>query len=259
MTNGELAEQKCKGGDQPTDQQHQAQGQDETKDRKLDVVGEAGSVPAIEALANRRHEGYQHQQAGAELEQSPHTLILLRSALLFLIDKNEHLTESEEPVIACVAKILRVTMMKMLVLTLGLGGFFLAGSLAQGQTAPATAPSDAATYVDENSTTPAPLKLSGIVGKVRGLGGEAIPRATISLFTDEGKVHAFLSSVVSDRDGKFRFDKVEHGLYRVVARVEGLCPANIPVKVEASLIMHRKLEITMRPKDLDTCSYGMAK
>ena len=150
-------------------------------------------------------------------------------------------------------------MMKRLLLTLGLGGFFLAGSLAQGQSAPAAAPTDPSTYVDENSTPPAPLKLSGIVGRVRGLGGDPIPRATISLFTDEGKMHTFLSSVVSDRDGKFHFDKVEHGFYRVVARVDGLCTANIPVKIEASLIMHHKLEITMRPKDIDTCSYGMAK
>jgi hypothetical protein len=150
-------------------------------------------------------------------------------------------------------------MMKMLLATLALGGFFLAGQPAQGQAAPATAPTNASTYVDENSTPPAPLKLSGIVGRIRGLGGDPIPRATISLFTDEGTVHTFLSSVVSDRDGKFHFDKVEHGLYRVVARVDGLCTANVPVKVEASLIMHRKLEITMRPKDIDTCSYGMAK
>ena len=149
--------------------------------------------------------------------------------------------------------------MKMLLLTLGLSGFILAAPLAYSQTAPVAIPANASVYVDENATPPAPLKLSGIVGRVRGLGGDAIPRATISLFTDEGKVHTFLSAVMSDRDGKFHFDKVEHGFYRVVARVDGLCAANIPVKVESALIMHRKLEITMRPKDLDTCSYGMAK
>jgi len=149
--------------------------------------------------------------------------------------------------------------MKMLLLTLGLGGLILAAPLAHSQMAPVAIPANASTYVDENATPPAPLKLGGIVGRVRGLGGDPIPRATISLFTDEGKVHIFLSAVMSDRDGKFHFDKVEHGLYRVVARVDGLCTANIPVKVEAALILHRKLEITMRPKDLDTCSYGMAK
>lgn len=147
----------------------------------------------------------------------------------------------------------------MLLLTLALGALSFVAPLAQGQESSAAPATDASTYVDENPNPPAQLKLGAIVGRVRGLGGDAIPRATIALFTDEGKVHTFISSVVTDREGKFHFDKVEHGLYRVVAKVDGLCPANIPVKVESALIMHHKLEITMRPKDIDTCSYGMAK
>jgi hypothetical protein len=68
-----------------------------------------------------------------------------------------------------------------------------------------------------------------------------------------------VASVNTDRNGKFKFDKVEHGFFRVVARVEGLCPANIPVKIEGSFLAKRQLVITMRSKDIDTCSYGMAK
>lgn len=96
-----------------------------------------------------------------------------------------------------------------------------------------------------------------LTGKVRDLGGMPIPRASVSLFTEEG--HALITTVVSDRNGEFRFGKIDKGLYRVVARVEGLCPANVPVKVESSLLAHRKLEITMQPKDIGTCSYGMGK
>jgi hypothetical protein len=150
-------------------------------------------------------------------------------------------------------------MMKIRLLTLALAGLSLVAPLAQGQKAPAAPAMDPSTYVDENPNPPALIKLGAIVGRVRGLGGDAIPKATISLFTEEGKVHTFISSVVTDREGKFRFDKVEHGLYRIVAKVDGLCPANIPVKVESALIMHHKIEITMRPKDIDTCSYGMSK
>jgi len=111
--------------------------------------------------------------------------------------------------------------------------------------------------VDENATDPAPLKLDGLEGRVRGLGGDAMPRVPVSLFTEQG--HTLVATVVSDRDGKFKFTKVDKGFYRVVARVEGLCTANIPVKVESSLLAHHRLEITMRPKEMDTCSYGMAK
>src|SRR5271167_4411792 len=71
------------------------------------------------------------------------------------------------------------------------------------------------TYVNENPTDPAPLKLNGLTGTVRGLGGDGIPRATVSLFTEE--THTLVASVTSDRQGKFHFDKVDHGFYRVVA------------------------------------------
>lgn len=125
-----------------------------------------------------------------------------------------------------------------------------AGRRAQAQTT-------GAAYVNENGTDPAPLHLRQLEGKVVGLGGDPMPRTELALFTENG--HSLVATATSDREGKFRFDKVEKGLYRVVARIEGLCPANIPVKLESSLLGKRKLVITMRPKDLDTCSYGVAK
>jgi hypothetical protein len=112
-------------------------------------------------------------------------------------------------------------------------------------------------YVDENQTDPAPLKLREVEGSVRGLGGDGMPRASVSLFNEEG--HTLIATVLSDKDGKFRFDKVEKGRYRVVVRSAGLCPANIPIVVESSLLAHRKIIVTMQAKDIDTCSYGMAK
>ncbi len=148
----------------------------------------------------------------------------------------------------------------MFLATSGLAIFLLPGVAGSGQTALSTAtetPSTAASYVNENSTDPAPLKLRNVNGVVRGLGGDAMSRASVSLFTEQG--HALIGTIVSDRDGKFRFGRVDKGLYRIVARIEGLCTANIPIVVESSLLAHRRVVITMRPKDIDTCSYGLAK
>jgi len=134
----------------------------------------------------------------------------------------------------------------------------LVGVCAGGRAGWAQKPSDAVpVYINENPKDPKPLTLDGLQGKVEGLGGDAMPGARVSLFTEEG--HMLVASVNTDRNGKFKFDKVEHGFFRVVARVEGLCPANIPVKIEGSFLAKHKLVITMRPKDIDTCSYGMAK
>lgn len=137
-------------------------------------------------------------------------------------------------------------------LTIGLLGLLGAGA-AHAQAASATAPA----YVDENQTDPAPLKLSGVEGRVRGLGGDPMAMASVSLFTEKG--HTLVATVISDKDGKFKFARVDKGLYRVVARVAGLCTANIPILVESSILAHHRLEITMQAKDLDRCSYGMAK
>jgi hypothetical protein len=138
-------------------------------------------------------------------------------------------------------------------LTIGLVGLLAAAPARAAQSAAATAPA----YVNENQTDPAPLKLTGVEGRVRGLGGDGMPMASVSLFTENG--HTLVATVLSDKDGKFKFNKVDKGLYRVVARVAGLCTANIPILVEPSLLAHHHLEITMQAKDLDRCSYGLAK
>jgi hypothetical protein len=138
-------------------------------------------------------------------------------------------------------------------LMIGLAGLLFAGYAGRAQTAPAAPPA----YVNENQTDLAPLKLRELDGVVRGLGGDAMSRASVALFTEQG--HDLVASTTSDRNGKFKFDKVAKGLYRVVVRVQGLCPANVPVQLEGSFLAHHKLVITMRPKDIDTCSYGTTK
>ncbi|HEV2645703.1 MAG TPA: carboxypeptidase-like regulatory domain-containing protein [Acidobacteriaceae bacterium] len=140
-----------------------------------------------------------------------------------------------------------------MMLMVGVAGLLFSGRGSRSQTAPV----DAGAYVDENQPDPAPLKLRELEGSVRGLGGDGMPGAAVSLFSDDG--HALVATVVSDKDGKFRFDKVGKGAYRIVVKVQGLCPANVPVVLEGSLFAHRKVVVTMRPKDIDTCSYGMAK
>jgi len=137
--------------------------------------------------------------------------------------------------------------------TIGLAGLLVAGYAGRAQTAPTTAP----TYVDENTPDPAPLKLRDLEGVVRGLGGDPMSRASVALFTEQG--HNLVASTMSDKDGKFKFNNVDKGLYRVVVRVAGLCPANVPIVLEGSLLAHHKLVVTMRAKDIDTCSYGTTK
>jgi len=97
-----LTYQQSQGGNQPAHQKHQAEGQNQRKHGELDVIGDARSIPAVKPLGDWRNHGDEQKDAGSELEQPPHNTMVLRTSECFRIDKNEHLTESGEPVIACV-------------------------------------------------------------------------------------------------------------------------------------------------------------
>ena len=98
----ELIYQQCEGGHQPADQQHQAQGQNQGKHGELDVVGYSRHIPAVKALGDWRNQCDKEQDEGSELEQPPHSRMVLLSRECLRVDKNQHLTESGEPAIACV-------------------------------------------------------------------------------------------------------------------------------------------------------------
>src|SRR5271167_613529 len=97
--------------------------------------------------------------------------------------------------------------------TLGLVGFLLAARAGLGQAAGGPA-APAPVYADENDKDPAPLKIDSVHGQIQGLGGDAMARAALALFTEEG--HALVSTATSDKDGKFNFGKVDKGFYRLV-------------------------------------------
>ena len=115
-------------------------------------------------------------------------------------------------------------------------------------------------YENHNQVDYGPLK----VRAVRGTGivevgdktqpGRAVPGACLSLFTE--KKHKFLASVVADSKGQFRFDAVPPGRYRLVARANAFCVANIPLEVVRSSRKKAEILVHFRPGGIDTCSYG---
>jgi Carboxypeptidase regulatory-like domain len=132
--------------------------------------------------------------------------------------------------------------------------FCLIFLLGLAHPAPAQAP-DA--YVNKNPTEPKLIKVSAVDGIVRDPEKITFPNASILLFAEQG--HALIETVKSDGKGHFAFGKIPPGHYRVVAKVDGLCPANIPIEVETSVIAHRKIEFVMQPQGIDICSYAIAK
>ncbi len=133
---------------------------------------------------------------------------------------------------------------------------------ASAQTAPSALaqpePQTTDAYEDHNQSPPRALDFSTTLeGYVHDPGKIPYPNASVLMFSEQG--HTLVASVKSDHNGRFEFGKIKPGLYRVVAKVGTLCAANIPVKVSSFALGHRRLQITMQPGGLDTCSYGTMK
>jgi hypothetical protein len=115
-------------------------------------------------------------------------------------------------------------------------------------------------YENHNQVDYGPLKVRAVMGTgVVQTGdktqpGKTIPGACLSLFTERD--HKFLASVAADSEGQFQFDAVPPGRYRLVARADGFCIANIPLEVSRSSRKKAEILVHFRPAGIDTCSYG---
>lgn len=115
-------------------------------------------------------------------------------------------------------------------------------------------------YENHNQTDYGPLKVGVIEGtSVIQVGTSqeqpGAPGACLVLFTE--KEHKLVASVKSDSTGRFELKDVAPGRYRLIARAEGLCTANIPLEVvKSSRRQKTEILVHFRPAGIDTCSYG---
>jgi hypothetical protein len=135
----------------------------------------------------------------------------------------------------------------------------LFASFSLGQR-PAVSCQHAVEYGNRNQVDPSRSTLNLIAGRVIAEVGEpakkvgAIP-ACLGLFTETD--HRLVASAVADEEGRFRFKRIQPGLYRLVVRdrQNAFCVANMPLRVVESR-RGKTLVIHMRPSGVDDCSYG---
>lgn len=142
-----------------------------------------------------------------------------------------------------------------------LAGFLL--SVARTRCAATAQDSNSSTcstlYENHNQIDYGPLKVEVVQGtsdiQVGTQKQPGVPGACLVLFTE--KDHRLVASVKADADGRFELKDVAPGRYRLLARAEGFCTANIPLEVVKSA-RHHKAEILVhfRPAGIDTCSYA---
>jgi hypothetical protein len=114
-------------------------------------------------------------------------------------------------------------------------------------------------YENYNQIDYGPLKVSVLQGASEiEVGTEkqpGVPRACLVLFTE--KDHKLVMSVRADTNGRFELKNVAPGRYRLLARAEGLCTANIPIEiVKSSRRGKARILVHFLARGIDTCSYG---
>jgi len=119
-----------------------------------------------------------------------------------------------------------------------------------------------AKYEDHNQIDYGPLKVRAVAGTtaiqvgppVQGAPIDpGVPGACFILFTESD--HKVIASAKSDRDGNFKIPDVAPGRYRLIARSDGLCTANIPIEVVKSS-RHESIVVYFRASAIDVCSTG---
>jgi len=146
-------------------------------------------------------------------------------------------------------------MLKLLLPT-SMCGLFLLGS---GSLLAQLSARDPVVYESHNQIDPRRLKLHSISGTATDDGRALIPAVIIGLFTDLG--HKLIATTLTDSKGEFAMAHVSPGKYRLVAKFDGFCPANVPILVESTnlLTSGKSLKLHMRPGGIDTCSFGSLK
>ncbi len=117
-------------------------------------------------------------------------------------------------------------------------------------------------YENHNQIDYGPLKVQAVEGttiiEVGTTHQQGAAGACLVLFT-EGD-HKLLASASADSNGRFELKDIKPGRYRLVARSEGLCTANIPLQVVKPSGRRRgEIIVHFRARGVDTCSYGKLK
>lgn len=109
-------------------------------------------------------------------------------------------------------------------------------------------------YENHNQIDYGPLVVQGAVGTVTDSQQGAVPKACVGVFTDTD--HKLVTTTETDGDGKFSLPDLSPGRYRLVVKADPLCAANVPLEVVKHQKKKKILQVHMRPRGLDSCSYG---
>lgn len=109
-------------------------------------------------------------------------------------------------------------------------------------------------YENHNQIDYGPLIVQQVKGTITDPQQGAIPKACVGIFTESD--HKLVATTESLADGTFFLRSIPPGRYRLVVKADPLCAANVPLQVVKHQRKTKVLRVHMKPRGLDSCSYG---
>lgn len=111
-------------------------------------------------------------------------------------------------------------------------------------------------YENHNQTDYGPLIVQEVKGTITDPQQGAVSKACVGIFTESD--HKLVAATESGADGTFFLGSIPPGRYRLVVKADPLCAANVPLEVVKHQRKTKVLRVHMKPRGLDSCSYGEA-
>ena len=115
-------------------------------------------------------------------------------------------------------------------------------------------------YEDKNQITPNSMTLKTASGRVfdRTSKGDSQAVSSVCLGLFEETTKRLIATATADDEGWFKFKKVQNGKYRLVVTdmYHILCPANIPIEIDARTGQKKRIAVYMISRRIDRCSFG---
>ena len=109
-------------------------------------------------------------------------------------------------------------------------------------------------YENHNQIDYGPLVVQEVRGRITDPQQFAVPKVCVALFTEAE--HKLIATTESDTEGRFSLPNVAPGRYRLIVKADPLCAANVPLQVVKHQRKKRVLQVHMKPRGLDSCSYA---
>jgi len=109
-------------------------------------------------------------------------------------------------------------------------------------------------YENNNQAYYGPYRLEKVKGTITDPGQVRMANICVALFTE--KEHKLVTTTRSDLNGNFSLKGIAPGRYQLVVKAYPLCAANVALKVVKRAKKKQVLQVHMRARGMDDCSYG---